>query len=134
MAGYKLKVKYALADTYIYIMSFQQNTIEKGRLCLESLSEALNDLKKEEDTIEIVKTGYKQCPECGGNIKLVERSNQEKGLMSVFGKNGVRYVNHKEHRCQEKYCRNGLYHSYMMTKEGKRNITGIVWPYPKRFL
>ena len=79
------------------------------KMDLTSLSEALGDVEKEFNVKEkvkydIVKTSHTCCPECGGALKSECRS-ADKGLMTIYGRNGVKQVLHIESRCQERHCR-----------------------------
>ena len=53
-------------------------------LNLKTMSDALDQIS----SFETVRTKHRKCPECGGKVSLHER-NREKGMLTVFGKEGV---------------------------------------------
>ena len=83
---------------------------------LTSLSKALPEVKKataqkiskesinSDQEYQVVVTHHDRCPECGGNVR-VECRSIEKGLMTIYGRNGVRQALHLESRCQEQHCK-----------------------------
>ena len=82
---------------------------------LESLKMALGD-----DTnagTEHIKTLHSKCYECGG--KLTTRKD-EKGLLTIFGKNGVRHAIQEENRCMETNCRTSHFYSHRVLKGGMK--------------
>ena len=51
----------------------------------------------------VLRTTHLRCPECGGNVMDLGFRAANKGQMTIYGKDGVRHVTHKESRCQD--CR-----------------------------
>ena len=70
--------------------------------------------------VDKIRTDHiEKCPECGGRVTLVNRSD-DKSKMTVYGHSGVRHVVHLEYRCLESHCRTGLYHGYRVLKGGNK--------------
>ena len=97
---------------------------------LQSLKLSLG-VETNKNSVEKVKTMHEKCIECGG--KLATRKD-EKGLLTIYGKDGVRYARQEETRCVEKNCRTGFYFSQRVLKGGKKNYENFRLHPQRKFL
>ena len=72
-----------------------------------------------------------QCYECGG--KLVTRKD-EKGVLTIYGKDGVRHAVQEEARCQEKNCRTSHFFSHRVLKGGAKYFESFCLHPDRKFL
>ena len=71
----------------------------------------------EKGPAEEIKTNVERCRLCKvGKVSAITRSDQAKGDLVIYGRNGMRLARHVESRCGLKGCKAGYYAGYMTFK------------------
>ena len=129
----KVLVKVSVLFKFLFLVVFASLFLgimdSRAVFNLESLRVALGS-----DTnpgTECIKTLHSKCYECGG--KLTTRK-QDKGLLTIFGKDGVRHAIQEENRCLEVSCRTSHFYSHRVVKGGIKKYETFCLHPDRKFL
>ena len=68
----------------------------------------------------VLESSHVSCTFCKCKLAVEVKSNKEKGVMSVYTRNGTKFAKHQVKRCQNNDCRAGHFHGYTVKNNVRR--------------